>query len=209
MGPIYEFLGLSVGVIQHEMSDEERKANSAERSRGQLRRWANTSEVEREEISTKRAEVIKKTCADRTDEERATLSATMSEARKRMWAKMSEEEGNERIKNQPSSWGQKDPTDDESFADCYQREKFPGEWRYNGCVPPEERVVIGKKIPDFININGKKAVVEVLGWRHLMRGEENLPEHYKKYGFECRIIWWYDCYNSKELDKVFGNASTS
>ncbi|MDO8661802.1 MAG: preprotein translocase subunit SecA [Candidatus Omnitrophota bacterium] len=26
MGPVYEFLGLSVGVVQHEMSDEERKA---------------------------------------------------------------------------------------------------------------------------------------------------------------------------------------
>jgi preprotein translocase subunit SecA len=29
MGPIYEFLGLSVGVIQHEMSDEERKLSYA------------------------------------------------------------------------------------------------------------------------------------------------------------------------------------
>ena len=29
MGPVYEFLGLSVGVIQHEMSDEQRQANYA------------------------------------------------------------------------------------------------------------------------------------------------------------------------------------
>jgi len=29
MGPVYEFLGLSVGVIQHEMSDQERQANYA------------------------------------------------------------------------------------------------------------------------------------------------------------------------------------
>ena len=29
MGPIYEFLGLSIGVIQHDMSDEERKIGYA------------------------------------------------------------------------------------------------------------------------------------------------------------------------------------
>lgn len=44
--------------------------------------------------------------------------------------------------------------------DILQR-KFPGEWKYNG--DPSKGLVLNNMIPDFINVNGQKAVIEVFG----------------------------------------------
>lgn len=61
--------------------------------------------------------------------------------------------------------------------------------------------VLGGKCPDFINTNGKKEVIEVFGrvfhsplftFRKTMpyhQTYEGTIEHYKKYGFKCRIFW--------------------
>lgn len=57
--------------------------------------------------------------------------------------------------------------------------------------------IIGRKCPDFMNVNGKKQVIEFFGdyWHDSNR--KNIPfhqteagtiEHYKKYGFDCLII---------------------
>jgi len=63
---------------------------------------------------------------------------------------------------------------------------FPNEWKYVG----DGKIVIEGRNPDFININGKKQVIELLGtyWHPLFDGANRI-EHYRQYGFQCLIIW--------------------
>jgi len=60
-------------------------------------------------------------------------------------------------------------------------------------------VWLGTRNPDFINCNGKKQVVEIFGrYWHETSKYHNVPDNrgikatirdYKKYGFECIVIW--------------------
>lgn len=61
-------------------------------------------------------------------------------------------------------------------------------------------VFLGNRNPDFINTNGKKQVIELLGtyWHPLFDGANRL-EHYKQYGYECLTIWEDEL---KDLSKV-------
>jgi len=63
---------------------------------------------------------------------------------------------------------------------------FPYTYKYVG----DFQVRIGKRYPDFININGKKEVVELFGsfWH---KPDEIQPtvKYYERYGFSCLIIW--------------------
>jgi len=69
---------------------------------------------------------------------------------------------------------------------------FPGEWKYTGG----NDVRIGRHNPDFMNVNGKKQVIEVFGvWWHSEEEVEPLIVHYKKYGFNCLVIWEYDVFD--------------
>jgi len=51
-------------------------------------------------------------------------------------------------------------------------------------------VWLGNRNPDFINTNGAKQVIELLGtyWHPLFDGANRI-EHYKQYGFDCLAIW--------------------
>ena len=76
---------------------------------------------------------------------------------------------------------------------------FPGEWKYNGDFSCG--ITIGGKIPDFVNINGKKAVIEVFGdvWHDKKKSfGKQIPGHrtefgckavYQKFGYDCVIVW--------------------
>jgi G:T-mismatch repair DNA endonuclease (very short patch repair protein) len=58
-------------------------------------------------------------------------------------------------------------------------------------------VVIGGKVPDFVNVNGRKSVVELFGdyWHSAYCGkskrtaESERKRHFSKWGFSCAIIW--------------------
>lgn len=77
-------------------------------------------------------------------------------------------------------------------------ELYPKEWAYNGNF--EEGVVLRGMIPDFININGRKTVVEVFGnayhdpetayvevdWK---RQEFGRVATYARLGYKCVILW--------------------
>lgn len=76
------------------------------------------------------------------------------------------------------------------------RHVCPHMYRYNGDA--RLGVVLGGKIPDFLNVNGKKQVIEVLGtyWHgqkrtHRTREQEELRliSHYATLGFGCLLIW--------------------
>lgn len=73
---------------------------------------------------------------------------------------------------------------------------IPKEFEYNGGY--ERGVSFDGLIPDFINVNGKKKVIEVLGdyWhskkitgRTVSQEEQYLHKRYAKYKVDCLCIW--------------------
>lgn len=186
------------------LSEEDRVKFRETCSGSQRDYWAGLSEEER----GKRSESIREWWACMSEEERSEFAVAVSEGHKvlggmkKYWASLSEEERNKLVRGFMT---QSQPTLPEQVVDEYLQEHFPGEWAYNGTGS----TVIGSKRPDFINVNGKKEVIEVFGmfW-HFPEEEEQKIEHYAKHGFKCRVIWEYDCF-SKELDKIFGIVGVS
>jgi G:T-mismatch repair DNA endonuclease (very short patch repair protein) len=93
------------------------------------------------------------------------------------------------------------PNKPEQVLDDMLQKEYPNKWRYTG----DFSVVIGNKSPDWTNCNGKKAVILLHGdYWHLWKAQKNNPnltreqveakdiEHYKKFGFECLIIWEHE-----------------
>ena len=84
-------------------------------------------------------------------------------------------------------------------GDCLD-ELYPNEWRYNGTA--EANMIIGGRVPDFVNVNGQKAVIEVFGsYFHDVNKfpdrltDEQLVSHYNEWGFKCLVIWDYELKN--------------
>jgi len=76
---------------------------------------------------------------------------------------------------------------EKKFMSICQEHKLPFRYVGNG------EVWIARKNPDFINIDGKKQVIEVLGnyWHNEEETQKRI-KHYAKYGFECIPIWEND-----------------
>ena len=82
---------------------------------------------------------------------------------------------------------------------------FPGVWKFVG----DGSFWIGGKNPDFMNVSSKKQVIEIFGyyWHDPSflpslfpnRLREELIAHYKRYGFDCLVLWEYDVYNEEEV----------
>ncbi len=83
----------------------------------------------------------------------------------------------------------------------FEHNKLP--YKYVG----DGKIVIGRKIPDFINVNGQKKVIELFGeWWHLKkpdipynRTEFGTKAIYSQYGFKTLVIWESEL---KDMDKV-------
>lgn len=76
---------------------------------------------------------------------------------------------------------------------------FLNEWAYNGDF--SEGIMIGGKIPDFINVNGRKQVIECFGdpyhdgtfnssWKRTEFGTKAI---YNQVGFSCLVLWFSEC----------------
>lgn len=85
-------------------------------------------------------------------------------------------------------------------------ELYPNEWKYVG----DGEVVLGGKNPDFINCNGRKAIIEVNGdyWHSLeSRGECPLLheieriDNYSKYGYFTLVVWGSEFKNKSNIIK--------
>lgn len=197
----------------------EEKLRAAERSRKQ---WTGYSKERKKEILGKvfLNEAYRKAFADKRQamtpeekEEWTSRSFNNPEARKRAvknmriglkkwWASLSKEEKEKQIEIRVSASRKTNAfgsSRDEIYLDRFLQKTYPGEWAYNGNL--EQGVLIGNKIPDFININGKKEVIELFGcYWHSEDEVEKKIEHYKKYGFDCKIIWDYEC-NPVDIEK--------
>jgi len=64
------------------------------------------------------------------------------------------------------------------------------------------QVWLGNCNPDFINTNGKKQVIEMLGtyWHPLFDGARKI-EHYRQFSFDCLIIWEDEFHIPNKVDK--------
>ena len=62
---------------------------------------------------------------------------------------------------------------------------FPGEWRYNKGV-----VVLDSLVPDFVNVNGRKTLIEVHGdYWHRNDPVTRKTRRYARLGFKCIVVW--------------------
>ena len=94
---------------------------------------------------------------------------------------------------------QKHPNNIEGIVDKILQRNCPDEWKYNGNF--EAGVTIGGMIPDFVNVNGQKAVIEVFGdywhdetkrdinWKYTEFGRKAA---YSQLGYTCVVIWERD-----------------
>ena len=81
----------------------------------------------------------------------------------------------------------------EQVVDTMLRSYFPNEWKYCG----DGSVTIGGFSPDFINVNGKKLLIEVFGnYWHVdapdtpsYRREKPRKAIFRKYGFRTLVLW--------------------
>lgn len=90
------------------------------------------------------------------------------------------------------------PTRPEIQLNILLDKTFPGEYRYVG----NGEVVIAGKNPDFININGKKKIIEMFG-NYWHRGEN--PQRrigvFKPYGFGTLVVWEKELRDLKSLKR--------
>lgn len=75
-------------------------------------------------------------------------------------------------------------------------ELYPNEFKYVG----DGEVVIAGKCPDFINVNGKKQIIELYGdYWHRNDNPEDRIQIFEPYGYETLIIWEKEL---KDVNKV-------
>lgn len=123
------------------------------------------------------------------------LMAEKSARVKQQWQRMKPE----MIKAQRR--GMKEPNKKETYLLELLEEFFPNEWRYVG----NGAVVIECLVPDYININNKKLLIELFGdyWHRRdctkpYSSEEERSSIYKKYGYRMLVIWERELKLSKE-----------
>ena len=195
--------------------EEEKERRSQASSRVQRGRWDSMSEGERKTIAARISWGLKKYYEGLSGKERDMISRERSEHMQKFWASLPEDEravfgwnGDEsRLRNRQSC--ERGPTEPELFLGMYLEKYFPGKWAYNG--DGNQNVVVGRRTPDFVRLDGKKQVIEVLGglgWWHFEEGVEGKIERYKKYGYDCIVVLGYDCYLKEELDKAILEGST-
>jgi len=113
----------------------------------------------------------------------------LSEYWKKRWA---EDEGYQKAQSKAKN---RRPNSSEILLDYFFQDFFPGEWKFVG----NGEVVMGGKCPDFININGRKKVIELFGGHWHDPCEEVVRAvHFEKYGFEMLVVWWTELWEARK-----------
>lgn len=94
------------------------------------------------------------------------------------------------------------PNQQELYIDAILQLNFPHEWRYVG----DGEVWISRKNPDFINVNGKKLLIEFNGfYTHTKERDEAKAQHYLAYGFRTLNLYYPDIKNENLIvEKIKG-----
>ncbi|MGB7531829.1 MAG: winged helix-turn-helix transcriptional regulator [Halobacteriota archaeon] len=94
------------------------------------------------------------------------------------------------------------PNKPELLLDSLLQEHFPTQFVYNGDL--SRGVILGNLVPDFINVNGQKMVIELFGdyWhgdkrtaRHWKATEFGRKAVFSQLGFKCVVIWEHELSN--------------
>ena len=97
------------------------------------------------------------------------------------------------------------PNKDESHLNKLLKINFPHEWKFVG----DGKVIIEKKNPDFININGKKQIIEMYG-TYWHKPEEVQPriDTFAKYGYKTLVVWDYELDDETKVIERVKNLSS-
>jgi hypothetical protein len=103
------------------------------------------------------------------------------------------------------------PNGMELYLDSILQNHFPDEWKFVG----DGQVIIGGLCPDFINVNGKKKIIELFGhfWHEgkiISKGgvlehrtEAGKKKVYGEIGYDTLVIWDDELDNeSKVIEKI-------
>ena len=113
------------------------------------------------------------------------------EVRKKMSEKLCERwQDPEFVKIITDSWKKK-PNQPEKGLDSIVQFLYPNEYKYNGNY--ELGITIGGKIPDFVNVNGKKKAIDLFGdYWHKGEDPQVRIDLFKEYGWDLLVIWEHE-----------------
>ena len=107
--------------------------------------------------------------------------------------KLSEEQISKFVKSMHSR-----PNKAESRLNDLLQEILPNEYKYIGSGD----IIIGGKAPDFININGKKKLIEFFGeYWHKDENPEDRINLFKRFGFDTLIVWGRELKHKDNVSK--------
>ncbi len=160
----------------------------AKYSEAQLRRWKNMSQKDRDEFNRRMKELNSSLEMRKKKSDISRKIAQNPEYRKKLSDGVKRAMKNESYwKNYIKGMNMK-PNKKEKFLISFLEENFPGEFGYNGDYRLKIRV--DNLIPDFVHLNGKRKVIEILG-THWHKKEEfsERSDRYKKHGYESLTLW--------------------
>lgn len=101
----------------------------------------------------------------------------------------------------------KGPTAPEYFLGFKLEAYYPGMWAYNGGG--EQKVIVAKKIPDFVDLLGLGAIIEVFGefshssvYHPERLSAEDLTTLYADNGYHCLVIPGGECFDLRVMGKI-------
>lgn len=79
---------------------------------------------------------------------------------------------------------------------------FPNEWKYVG----DGQLIIAGKCPDFVNVNGKKQIIELYGdYWHKGQNPQDRINLFSRLGFKTLIIWASEMRDIERVkEKIYG-----
>lgn len=92
------------------------------------------------------------------------------------------------------------PNYKEQHLNSILQKNFQNEWKYVGSGD----FILGGKNPDFMNVNGKKLLIELYGdyWHRGQTGTDRIS-HFKQFGFNTLVVWEKELENeNKIIDKI-------
>ena len=180
------------------------------RSESNSNRWATALPGEYEKFCSNLSKIVQLEWASKTLEEYRDICRSMSKGydkkvhsliTKKLWR---EDQDYQRVQAEARH---RKPTEAEAFLNMWLQRHFPGEWKYTG--DGKDGTYIGGRNPDFLNVNGKKLVIEVFGsYYHgpelTDATEEDKIMHYKEYGFGCLVLWEDEVYDEGKVVRRVG-----
>jgi len=86
----------------------------------------------------------------------------------------------------------------EKTLEAYLGIVAPGEFRYN-----DGWFILGRKVPDFVNVNGQKKLIELYGthWHDIGDDDERI-EYFRGFGYKTLVIWDDELYDPRIFSRL-------